>query len=153
MAGKVTAREVRPGDVEFLAANLRAADHAEVIASHGEDVLGALFEAVNGSTHVFAAERDGRLIALWGFAPVNFTAGIGCPWALGTDEMFRIGRSMTRLARASLAIVYPLYPTLRNHVDARNTRSVAWLRMLGFVIGEPVPYGVAGLPFHPFELT
>lgn len=153
MAGRVLARAVREGDAEYLVEHLREADRLEVLASHGEDVLGAVRDAIICSTDVFAAERDGRLIALWGFMPVSLVSGVGCPWALGTDEMFRIGRSLTRLAQASLAVVGTTYPVLRNYVDARNTRSVAWLEFIGFEIGEPVPYGVAGLPFHPFWMN
>lgn len=152
--GKVLARMVAPGDVEYLVEHLREADRDEVRASHGAqvDLVRVVRQSVELSSHVFAAERDGRLIALWGFVPLSLLTGVGVPWALGTDEMFRIGPSLTRLAKASLRLMAPVYPTLRNYVDARNTRSVAWLERIGFEIGEAVPYGAAGLPFHPFRM-
>lgn len=153
--GRVLAREVRTGDVEYLTAHLREADREEILASHGEDadIAQLIHQSVSMSTDVFAAERDGRLIALWGFVPLSLVSGVGVPWALGTDEMFSIGRSLTRLAQASLAVMSATYPTLRNYVDARNTRSIEWLKFIGFEIGEPVPYGAAGLPFHPFGMN
>ncbi len=43
------------------------------------------------------------------------------------------------------------YRVLRNHVDARNSQAIRWLGWLGFTLKPAVPYGVARLPFHPFE--
>jgi len=44
------------------------------------------------------------------------------------------------------------FSLLYNYVDARNVKSIKWLRWLGFQLDEPAPYGVRGLPFHRFEL-
>lgn len=151
--GKVQARTVREGDVEYLVEHLRDADRDEITASHGPDLLASVFDAVNRSSHVYVAERDGRLITLWGYQPISMLSGIGCPWALGTDEMTRNGKSILKLAQASNRMLRPVYPVLKNHVDVRNKRSIGWLQRLGFVIHEPEPYGALGLPFHPFEMV
>ena len=45
-----------------------------------------------------------------------------------------------------------LFPYLFNFVDARNMKSIRWLKHLGYAVGPPVPFGVAGLPFHPFSM-
>lgn len=39
---------------------------------------------------------------------------------------------------------------LENYVDARNKRTVQWLRWLGFYIDEPVALGQRGELFHRF---
>jgi hypothetical protein len=44
------------------------------------------------------------------------------------------------------------HPHMVGMVDARYTLSIRWLRWLGAVVGEPRPFGVAGLPFCPFEI-
>jgi len=44
------------------------------------------------------------------------------------------------------------YSHLENWVDARNTKAINWLRWLGFTVHDPVPFGVAGLPFHRFDM-
>lgn len=150
--GKVHVRTVRDGDAEYLAAHMREADREEVEAATGESPYEALVDGLRISTHAFAAERDGRLIALWGFTPISLLSGIGVPWMLGTDEVYRCGRSLTRVAKASFEHVQPLYPVLLNYVDARNTRAIRWLQFVGFQVFEAEPYGVAQLPFHRFEM-
>ena len=153
MAGRIQARAVREGDVEYLVAHLREADRQEIAASHGPDLLASVFDAVNRSSHVYVAEKNDRLVTLWGYQPLSMLSGVGCPWALGTPEMDRNGKSILKLAQASNRLVRPIYPTLKNYVDVRNKRSIGWLQRLGFVIREPEPYGVLGLPFHPFEMV
>ena len=44
------------------------------------------------------------------------------------------------------------YRVLTNYADARNTTAIRWLRWLGFNILPAIPFGLDGLPFHPFEL-
>jgi hypothetical protein len=45
-----------------------------------------------------------------------------------------------------------LFPVLENMVDARNTKSIKWLKRLGFTFGPPLPHPHSGLPFYPFEM-
>lgn len=149
--GDVWFRSPTPADIDELDANLRQADRDELMAAFGQ-TRGIIADGLAASTHSFAAVRDGKLVCLWGFAPLNLLAGEGMPWMLGTDETFRIARTLTRTARLSCAHVAPIYPRLFNYVDARNTASIRWLRHVGFTVGEAVPYGLAQLPFHLFEM-
>jgi hypothetical protein len=41
---------------------------------------------------------------------------------------------------------------LENFIDARYEAAVRWAKWLGFDVGAPVPYGPAGMPFHPARL-
>jgi hypothetical protein len=41
---------------------------------------------------------------------------------------------------------------LENVVDARNTKSIRWLRRMGFEVLPAAPLGVEGRPFHLFVM-
>jgi RimJ/RimL family protein N-acetyltransferase len=41
---------------------------------------------------------------------------------------------------------------LENFVDARNARSIRWLRRLGFSIREPRRMGLSDVTFYRFEM-
>ena len=141
-------------DAALLARTLRPADRDEVIATVGPDgIERAIVRSILLSTDAKAAEADGELVALLGVAPISLLGGIGAPWFLGTPRVDRLPGALTRGARRYLAeIMAADYPVLRNHVDARNVRSVRWLQRLGFTIHPAEPFGVAGLPFHLFEM-
>lgn len=107
--------------------------------------------AVSSHHWAFIA-ADGEPVAVFGVAPVSLISGIGTPWLLGTERVFAFPGVLIREGRRYLQAMRNVYPSLANHVDARNVKSIRWLKHLGFTIGEPEPYGVAGLPFYPFHL-
>lgn len=69
------------------------------------------------------------------------------PWAVFTTL---IDKHPLPFLRASRAWVRALKGPLINFVDVRNTMTIHWLRWLGFTIDDPIPYGMAGEPFHRF---
>ena len=147
---------VRPEDADLrhLAQNLRAADRQELAATHGYDIdlLQCLQTAVSASEEAFiAVTAYGEPIAVFGVAPVSLLGGIGCPWMLGTDTMDLYGRAVVTLSRQHVARWAQRYSLLFNYVDARNLRSIAWLKRTGFAILPAAPYGLSGEPFHRFE--
>lgn len=151
MAAKASVRPVRAGDIEALLASLRQADRDEVEAAAG-DVEHALVDSVQCSVMLWAGEIDGELACIFGCAPLNGLLGLqAAPWMLGTDLLDRHPCTLMRHCRQYIEAMQARYPCLMNFVDARNKRSVRWLRRMGFTIHNPVPYGLAQLPFHPFE--
>jgi hypothetical protein len=153
LAGRIIIREPEPGDTEALAAFMRQADHDEVVASHGPDVLATLDHALRISTHALTVlDAKGCLACVMGTAPINMAAGIGCPWMLGTYVLDRLPRTLMRVSRRYFDEVARVYPVLENYVDVRNTASIRLLAWLGCSFDEPQPYGVSGLPFMRFEL-
>ena len=146
-------RLARSEDATRLAAEMRPADRAEVIAASGPDVQHTLERSIQMSTHCWAAERGDELLALFGFAPVSLIGGIGSPWLLGTPAVDRLPGALTRLARSYVqSIRETTYPVLMNYVDARNTQSIRWLKRMGFTLHAAEPHGVADLPFHRFTM-
>lgn len=141
-------------DLHYLAQHLRDADLLELRAVHGQDldVQACLRTAVTSSEEAFVAcTVYGEPIAVFGVAPVSLLGGQGCPWMLGTDTMDLYGREVVQLSRAHVKRWGLRYDHLFNFVDARNLRSIAWLRRIGFSLAEARPYGLAGEAFHRFE--
>ena len=137
----------------YIAENLRHADADELRATHGADVdfKQCLRVAVAISEEVHCAYTAvGEPFAVFGIAPALID-GQGIPWMLGTDIIALYGREVVALSRAHVARWGLKYPCLFNYVDARNLRSIVWLRRTGFSILDAAPYGVEGLPFHRFE--
>ena len=152
---KVRFRELQAGDVAFLAAHLREADQLELVGTRGPgvDFEAAISRAVLLSSHVWvAAGHDHNPIAIFGVAPISMLNSIGSPWMLATDEAFRHPRTLVVEGRRYLAKMRESYFSLTNYVDARNDKSIRWLRRMGFEIHPPIPYGIEGEPFHRFTM-
>jgi hypothetical protein len=45
-----------------------------------------------------------------------------------------------------------VFPHLFNLVDARNKKSIRWLKRAGFLVHEPIVHGPHDMLFHPFEI-
>ena len=138
--------------VEAMAPHMRAADVAEVLAATGADPRAALLMSWRVSTHRWAGLAGDEVACIFGVAPINLLARRGAPWLLGTDLIAQHGRAFLRRNRRYIHSMMSVYNHLENHVDARNTVSIEWLRWLGFTFDEPAPFGVAGLPFRRFEM-
>lgn len=146
---------VRPAtlaDVGALVPRLRQADVDECDALNGPgQVMKMAVATVACSPLALAWEHDGELIALFGVAGTMLDS-IGTPWLIGTPALHRQGRALIRLAPSYIRRMTELFPKLANVVDVRNTRSIRWLKRLGFRFHPAMPEGVAGLPFHLFTM-
>lgn len=150
---KVFARSLMPGDLEHIAARLRDADRREVQAIRGPvPMYDTLALAVLRSTHYWVSVAGDEPIAMFGVAPTDLLSGIGSPWFLATDRAEGYPRSLVVEGRRYALRMLEVYPHLMNYVDARNTRSIRWLKHIGFEVHPAEPMGIAGLPFHPFEM-
>jgi hypothetical protein len=149
---KLIVRNVRAGDIEAIAADLRNADIEEIHGSVGHrDALKVMREGAESSPLLWTIEVDGEPAGLFGVA--HATPEIGVPWMLGTPALERAPKQLTKLGRAYVHLMREKYATLTNYVDARSLKSVYWLARLGFTVNsEPEPYGVFGLPFHRFGM-
>lgn len=150
--------DVMPADLAHIAVHLRAADREELSATRpiGAElnVAAVLQNAVGRSSFVkTGVAPDGEPVALLGVAPMSLLGGIGCPWMLGTDRVFEFPRAFIKEGTRLVGDMLGMYPHLINYVDARNVKSIRWLKRLGFTVDDqPVPYGPKGVPFHRFEL-
>ena len=131
--------------------NLRKQDRNEILASHGPLAFDALRKVCeDGDTSV--GEIDGKVICMFGVAPMSLATGGGIPWLVSTDDLPRYAKSFMERNKAWIEEKLAVYGYLQNYVDKRNTVSKRWLRWLGFQLEEPKPYGVNKLPFHRFSM-
>jgi hypothetical protein len=150
---KVEIRELRDGDAEALLANLRPADRDEIEALLGPGAEArTLAESIERSVLLWVAVAGDEIAAIFGVVPINMLGGQGAPWLLGTPLIDRHGGAFIKLNRIYIARMLALFPTLLNIVDARNVKSIAWLKHMGFKVYPPQTLGKAGLPFHPFVM-
>jgi hypothetical protein len=138
--------------IEALAPRMRAADVAEIEAAAGLSPNEALRMSLEASIAAWAGTVDGEVACVFGVAPLSLLGGEGSPWLLGSDLIEQHAFAFARRNRAVVRGWSAIFPVLRNYVDVRNAVSIRWLRWLGFALLPPVVYGVARLPFHPFEM-
>lgn len=152
MAGELIFEAAEPEHIDELLPLLRALDYQEVKAASG-DVYTALHNALRLTRYpVTARLTDGRMVAVFGAAAISQLSDTAAIWLLGTDLMRQHPRTVIEATQAFIAQTREHHPRLLNYVDARNRPSIRWLRSLGFTIDPPVPFGVAGLPFHRFHM-
>lgn len=140
-------------DVDYLALNIRQADRDEVLAWSGRsNIADVLRESIAASPLCVSVEKHGRLLCIGGAAYRSLLSSTGEPWMLGVDELLCEGRLFVSHGRRCVQALLTRFDRLENYVDARNVKSIRWLKRIGFIVHDPVPCGHAGLPFHRFTV-
>lgn len=147
---EIITRPTVSGDAALLAANLREADRAELVASGFDEALYPIEQSVARSLLCWTTTVDGEVACIVGATWSG--ENTGAPWMLGTPLVERHARVLMRETPRYIALMLLAFPTLRNYVHAENKTSVRWLRRLGFALAEPQPYGPRGALFHHFEM-
>jgi hypothetical protein len=135
-------RMSKPGDAEYVAAHLREEDRNEILAL-GLPPEAAVKGSVAGSDVSYTALLDGVPVMVFGVNLPDWK-NIGEIWALGTPGCNKIAKSMVQRTKGILGKLLAICPVMENWCDARYKKSIQWLRMLGFTVGAPAPYGVNG---------
>lgn len=149
---KARVRTVEAGDFEFVLDNARQADRDECDAMLGPGRFEAALRAsVDASVLLWTFEVHGKAAAIFGVCPISLLSGIGAPWLIGTYLVERAPGALVRLSRLYIPKMQAAFPLLCNVVDARNVKSVAYLRRLGFEFGEAIQIGPERMPFYPFS--
>lgn len=135
-----------------VAGRLRAADRDEAWALGRHSPVEAVVRSCAVSAEAWAFLADGVPLAVFGVAPCPGHPGVASPWLLGADGVERHARPFLALGRPFVARWLLEHGRLYNVVDARNRRSIRWLRRLGFAFHPAVPVGPDRIPFLPFEM-
>jgi hypothetical protein len=133
-----------------MAANLREADAAEVLALGAEPAEG-LLASVDVSDIALTALFDGEVACMAGvvrgksFLPDE----VGLAWLLTAKPCAKHPRALVRVTKELMPWLQEESGCveLRNWVDARYTGALRLLERLGFVQGEARAMGPQGLPF------
>ena len=136
-----------PALAERLAPRLREADAAEVLAARRWSPLEALLHSLERSPDPRAMLFDGEPVAMWGVEPINFGAGVGVAWLLGSDDLAAHPYLFWQTCKSELRQVLVQWRVLFNWIDARYEPSLRWARRLGFSVDEPKPFGPDGALF------
>lgn len=141
-------------DCEILARSMRQCDMDEVRAACGRSLDASdLLDSVNNSPICVAVERNGRLLCIGGAARRSLLSTSGIPWMLGTHDLDSNGRLFMQHGRQCVSVLLGRFSYLENYVDARNLKSIRWLKRMGFAVHDPEPYGCAGLHFRRFSAS
>jgi len=142
--------EVEEAHVQLLAATMRDEDAAEVMASHGFMPEAAVRDSVARSVQSVAVVADGELLCLMGLAHAERPGGsIAIPWCLSTKTVDRKRRAFLVGTHVVVEAMAKQNRVLFQMVDARYEKALRWVKLLGFTVHPAIPFGVAGLPFHP----
>ena len=148
----VTNLSVRPSiesDCEYLAHNLRRADHNEVKAALGVVSPEALLFSMRNTENPFTIIDGSTPAGIFGVAPIE--PGVGAIWLLGTDALVRGKWRFLRQSKKWMNHVSDGYDLLFNFVDERNVLHIRWIAWLGFsFIYRHEKYGVEQRPFLEF---
>lgn len=145
-------RLARIEDAAIIGANIRELDRLELEASTKLTPSEAVAESIALSVACWTAVLDEVPIASFGVTSISMIGGVGSPWLLGSSDCDRVTVPFVRLTRDYIPAMLSLFPKLENLVDARNVKSIRWLRRLGFNIREAIPHPYSGALFHPFDM-
>jgi hypothetical protein len=146
--------EVRPAtreDALYIAKHLRDDDTREVKAA-GMSPESAVLLSFAGSDTREVCCVEGKPALIYGaMSPLH--SDVAAVWALGTPDCDAISFAMVKRGRAAVRSLLDQYPRLENYCIADYEKSIRWLRLLGFAIGDPEPYGVNGELFCKLSIT
>lgn len=146
-------RRATVADAVDLAPRLREADKNEFRAFLGlepEVVLPFDIQSGTGETWALIGDHE-EVIGLFGVQPVDQHPTFGIVWAVSSPDIFKYRRELIRRTPEMLDMLHRRFPLIGNHIDARNTVHIGWLKRYGFSFLRTIPeFGVERRPFHEF---
>lgn len=144
---------VEPATIEHvyaLAKNLRDADRAEVEAA-GMTARAAIRRCFRSGVMCSTAFVDGEIACMWGLAG-TMISDVGHPFLLTTPAVERAPIALIKIGKNEVARMLRLRPVLFDYVAAEYSRAIGLLKLFGFTVHVPQPFGPTGAPFCKFEL-
>jgi hypothetical protein len=139
---------VAPVTPDVLSAFLAVMGEAERADLESIGGMPALQRAVALSVHTFAGIVDGKPAFVGGVIPDEDHV-VGKVWMLGAPGIAKARKFYLRETRRQVALMLEMFVCLRTAVAAEYTKSLRWLRWLGFALGQPVK--MAGRTLVPVE--
>lgn len=142
-------REATPAHCHELAANMREEDREELWKGSRALPLETLLLGQMVSLKTWAFEVQGKVVAIFGVAPI--TSMVGAPWMLASPELPYVRKTFLAHCREFINEMHTLRPVLVNRAWTGNPIHLLWLRWLGFEFCTPEPYGPDGEAFQEFQ--
>ena len=133
-----------------LVTRLREDDRREIMVA-GKRPARELWHAYRESLFANSVLVEGEVAAMFGVGGSPFHRVVS-PWMLTAPEFERIPKFAVKVGREYVAFCRETYPYLLGLVDDNYTRAIKYLKVIGFNVGEPFPYGPYGVPFRHFTL-
>lgn len=127
---------------------MRVIDRIECQA-FGHSPKQALRGGLIQSDQAWTALVGGKPAAMFGIVTVSAIEGLGRPWFLGTDAVYRHGREMLGMGPEILSRLLDSFVEARNLVSVGNGRAIRLLERWGFTVEEEAQM-IAGTPFREF---
>lgn len=148
----ITVRRSVRSDVEYLKDHLKQADIDEIYAASHSTPEEALTSCLEDSVYCWTVS-SGVPFMIFGIGATSLLDDKACVFMLSSKDVEKIKKRFLKGSREFVDIMLGIYPKLFNFVDARHTKSIAWLTYLGAELQEAKPHGIEGLPFHYFEFN
>ncbi len=143
-------RQAIRADVAHLASKIRKADRDEIKASDNvrpSEALLAPFNYKGAITFSVIGTDKEHVIAMFGSVP-SPEKGYGVAWLLSSEELFNYKKEFIKQCPKWVNKLGKPYKYIYNFVDVRNTKTLKWLKYLGFKQIETIEnYGYAKKPF------
>jgi hypothetical protein len=137
--------------VDQLSDTLRPLDREEM-AAQGKGPRAILRASVMGSLWCRTYLYDGEVAAMMGLGGVAMD-DLGRPWLLTSPVIEAIAVwPVIFEARKAVALMLAMKRRLENYVLAKYEAACRFLRLLGFHLDPPAPFGPKGVPFRRFHL-
>jgi hypothetical protein len=134
-----------------IARDCREIDRYELYTGWRHTPDQALRYGLEHSSHVWTGVANLQPFCMVGVVPKNVLCGSGTIWLIATDEILEHQLAFLRRCRPILRRMQAVYSSLENCVAGENVTAIAWLKWLGFTIGEGRPTGPDRAIFHHFE--
>lgn len=146
---------IRPSvtnDMHALSCHLREDDTHELLLSNYGSPINGLTDSYNNSKICLSLiSADGKVQAMAG---VGWTANprVGLAWLLSSDYIYSMPRTFLEFCRPGIRSFMQGHDVLYNNVHDANTKSMKWLKWLGFEETFKHPNFGKGAPFTEMSL-
>ena len=140
--GRILLRDAKISDAITIGKNMREADRKEIWSASRLRPYKACVMSLIDSQLAFAVEFDGVTVAIMGVVHLSLMSNRGVIWLLGTDGIDKLPITFGRHTKNIIEEFFQEWDSLENWVHKDNLKSLKWLRLAGFEIGDPQPYGV-----------
>ena len=112
----------------------------------------AVWRSYKASIFCVTSFIDGQLATVGGMGG-DFLSDIGNPWLFTTPAVEKVPKAYIEGTRAMVGRMLTMKPRLENYVHADYRQACGFLRLVGFTLGDPEPYGPKGAMFRKFWLV